>query len=391
MSILFPDGQIRFASGLVHTDEPFRPDSIEELRRELLLQKQFADFHVLQTPHYLVLYKSSEKFAESSAKLLEDLYKCLTEAFRKRDVLIQNAEFPLVAVIFRTEADFRAFKPVQKDVQAYYEIMTNRIYFYQNSEHDQFAPEVAALRRPQTVAHEGTHQILSNIGIQPRLGAWPLWLVEGLAEYCSPPVTSKKGAIAWKGLGAVNALHMATIRDLEDPASTQVRGAAGPRIGRDPKMPLVEYLVTRSELTPTDYALSWAMTHYLAQKRGNSFVAFLKKMSQMRPLQEHSPEEHLAMFREAFGADLAKLDKAIGVHLAKVKYEPLPYYAVMFEQPIGLGRFKRAAIVSQSPSMIRQWVETLHSPNGGEPHWVAEPYPNRSRAIVVAEEWMGRR
>src|SRR5262249_50386195 len=163
----------------------------------------------------------------------------------------------LVAVIFRTERDFRAHKKVDRDVQAYYEIFTNRIYFYQDSERDQQAPEVAALRKPQTVAHEGTHQILQNIGVQPRLGAWPLWLVEGLAEYCAAPTTTKRG-VGWRGLGIVNPLHMATIRDLEDPLSLQVNGPNRPRIGRDPGMPLVEYLVTRTQLTPTDYALAWA-------------------------------------------------------------------------------------------------------------------------------------
>ena len=50
--------------------------------------------------------------------------------------------------------------------------------------------QIAAMRRPQTVAHEGTHQILQNIGVHPRLSAWPLWLVEGLAEYCATPARS---------------------------------------------------------------------------------------------------------------------------------------------------------------------------------------------------------
>src|SRR5205823_68044 len=112
-----------------------------------------------------------------SLKLLEDLYRNLYDAFRKRDVPVHEAEFPLVAIIFRTERDFRAYQRVAPDVQAYYEIFTNRIYFYQKSDRDQQSPEVAALRKPQTVAHEGTHQILQNIGIQPRLGDWPLWLV----------------------------------------------------------------------------------------------------------------------------------------------------------------------------------------------------------------------
>jgi hypothetical protein len=312
----------------------------------------------------------------------------LTEAFGKRDIPVHEPEFPLVAVIFRTEKEFREYREVDRDVQAYYEIFTNRIYFYQGLDRDEKAPEVAALRKPQTVAHEGTHQILQNVGVQPRLSSWPLWLVEGLAEYCAAPVTTKKG-VGWRGLGVVNPLHMATIRDLEDPLSLQVMSANRPRIGRDPRMPLVEYLVTRTELTPTDYALAWALTHYLALKRGNDFVAYLKTMSQMPPMKRITPEEHLATFRAAFGGDLAKMDRSVAGYLSKLKgYDQLPYYAVMFEQRVGAGMIKHAAIVSQSPSMIRQWLETVSTVEGALPTWEALPHPTRARALLTAEQWM---
>ena len=390
ISVLLPDGQLGFADGMNEIDDPFRPATSAEMLKDLQ-DGGFADFKVRASAHYLVLYQSTDSFAEASGRLLEDLYKNLTEALRKRDFPVHDAEFPLVAIIFRTERDFRVHKKVDPEVQAYYEIFTNRISFYQTSDRDQHSPEVAALRKPQTVAHEGTHQILQNIGIQPRLSDWPLWLVEGLAEYCSPPTMTKKGA-AWGGLGQVNALHMATIRDLDDPLSAQVQGAKRPRIGRDPKTPLVEYLVTRSDLTPTDYALSWALTHYLAQKKVNEFLAYLKTMSRLPPLEKRSPEEQLADFRAAFGSDLAKMDKTVGTYLSKLKgYEPLPYYAVMFQQPIGGGMVKRATIVSQSPSLIRQWIDTMSAPNGGAPNWEILPHPSRARALLTADQWLRSR
>jgi hypothetical protein len=195
--------------------------------------------------------------------------------------------------------------------------------------------------------------------------------------------------VGWKGLGVVNPLHMATIRDLDDPQSFQVMGMSRPRIGRDPRIPLVEYLVTRTELTPTDYALAWALTHYLALKRGPEFVKFLKTMSQSPPLKQMTPEEHLAAFRAAFGNDLAEMDRTIGRYLSRLKnYDPLPYYAVMFEQRVGPGMIKRAAIVSQSTSMIRQWLETVRVADGDPPSWKAVPLGTRGRALLTAEQWM---
>lgn len=389
-SVYLPDGQIRFARGLAFTDEPFRPETADEVARDLQAGP-FEDFAVHRTRHYVIFYQSSAEFAQASGRLLEALYKGISEAFRKQNVATHDAEFPLVAVIFQNEKDFRAFKPVAPEVQAYYEILTNRIYFYEKSAQDQAAPEVAALRRPQTVAHEGTHQILANIGIQPRLSSWPMWLVEGLAEYCSPPVTTKKGDIVWKGLGEVNPMHMATIRDLDDQAALNVGGGDGPVLGRDPRQPLVEHVITKQELTPTDYALSWAVTHYLAHKRPDDFVAFLAKMSKLPPLESRGPEEHLAEFRAAFGDDLVKLDKAIGVYLAKLKYKELPYYTVVFEQPVGPNRLKRAAMVSQSPLVIRQWIDTISNPQGGAPHWEAHPLPTRTKALIYAEQWLRNR
>lgn len=386
--VMLPDGQLAIADAQAFTDEPFRPATAEEILSDLR-SGPFEGFETKTTEHYVILYRSTEAFADESAKVLESLYRNLLEAFRKRDVPVHEAEFPLVAVIFRTEAEFRAHKRVDPAVQAYYELFSNRIYFYQTSERDQEAPEIAALRRPQTVAHEGTHQVLQNVGIQPRLAAWPAWLVEGLAEYCAAPQTTRRGA-TWAGLGVVNAQHLATIRDLEDPLSGQVPGATRPEhIGRPPGMPLVEYMITKTELSPTDYALAWAMTHYLAMKRVDEFLDYLKTMSLMPPLSPRTGADHLAVFRAAFGTNLAKLDREIGTYLSKLKAKDhLPYYSVMFQQRIPGGMVKRAAIVSQSPSMIRQWLETVTSPRGEPPAWDAVPFNSRTRAYVAAEEFI---
>ena len=74
--------------------------------------------------------------------------------------------------------------------------------------------------------------------------------------------------------------------------------------------------------------------------------------------------------------DIPHPESVLGV---KFKFDPLPYYAVMFEQRVGGGMIKRAAIVSQSPSMIRQWLETVSAADGAPPTWEALPHPTRAR------------
>ena len=182
---LLPDGRLGWPDGLIDTKRPFQPATADELRKALL-GGEYAGFEVRQTEHYLVFFRGNPAFAAASAQLLESLYKGLFEALRKEGIPAIEAEFPLVAVIDPTEKDFRARHEVDPAVRAFYQASTNRIFFFESSDRDQQAPEVAALRRPQTVAHEGTHQILQNLGVQPRLADWPAWLSEGLAEYCAP-------------------------------------------------------------------------------------------------------------------------------------------------------------------------------------------------------------
>ncbi len=397
-ALLLPDGQLGFPNMLVPTDEPFVPITSEALQARLQ-NGPYAEYQVLTTPHYLIFYQSTFAFAQDSGRLLEDLYRGLIKACRESGISVHETEFPLVAVIFATERDFRAHKQVEPEVQAYYEFFTNRIFFYQQSDQDRQNPKVSALRKPQTVAHEGAHQILSNIGVQPRLGAWPLWLVEGLAEYCATPnFNAKKKGVFWDKPGTINSLHMATLRELDDPLADEFGNGGAPArpVRRDRWLIQAESLVTKTRLTPTDYAQAWALTHYLAQKKPTGeFVKYLKAMSQMPPLEPRTPDQQLAEFRKFFGDDLARVDRKADEHIRKLSQkpgvDPLPYYVVFFEQPLGGGMVRRAATYSQSPQMIEQWVHERSSPDGGIPNWQALPYSTRTRAISAMTEWMRMR
>jgi hypothetical protein len=391
-ALILPDGQLGKTKRLIPTVEPFQPLTADQLE-SVLLAGPYSDYLLLKTDHYLIFYKSTLAFAQDSGRLLEDLYRGLIDTFRRKEFPVHESEFPLVAVIFATESDFRAHKQVDPQVQAYYEFFTNRIFFYQKSDRDQMEPKVAALLKPQTVAHEGAHQILCNIGVQPRLAAWPPWLIEGLAEYCATTVNSKKG-ITWNGMGKINSLHMATIRELEDPLSNQVNGAvvSDAQLARQRSTTQSEALMLKSLLTPTDYAQAWALTHFLAQNRGADIVKYLKAMSQISPLEPRTPEANLAEFRKFFGNELTRLDKRVDDHIHRISqrksYDTLFCYAVLFRQTLGNGMVSCKAYVSQSPQMIQQWVQDVTDPRGDEPTWEIIPRPTRAQAIFTAEEWM---
>ena len=52
------------------------------------------------------------------------------------------------------------------------------------------------------------------------------------------------------------------------------------------------------------------------------------------------------------------------------------------------GLFRRAAMVSQSPQMIQQWVQDLSNPQGAQPTWQAFPHATRARALIAIEAWI---
>ncbi len=386
--VLLPDGQIVGANRLVYTDEPFAPVTATALR-ESLQAGELRDFRCEQTAHYLVFSQGSPEFAAASARLLESLYAGLVERFRGMGFDVHEAEFPLVAIIYRTEKEFRARRPIQPEIQAYFEILSNRIVFFEHRDVPADEAHLAALRQPATVAHEGTHQVLQNIGVQPRLAPWPLWLVEGLAELAAGHETTPEGG--WRGFPDVQSLHLATIHDLDDSLGLQARGARATRaqVGRDRAAgSTVEYLLTRPDLTPTDYALAWALTNYLAKKRTEDFVAYLKQMSLLEPLSQRTAEEQVEGFAAIFGREFPRLDRAVRKHLSAMRYDPPPYYAVVFEQALPDGRLRVGTVVSQSPMFIREWLDRVADPTIPQYAWHALPFRNKSQAVQYAEGWM---
>ena len=192
-ALILPDGELGFWNRLVPTDEPFRPLSANQLQT-LLHEGPYAEYNVLKTEHYLVFYRSSLAFAQDSGRLLDGLYKGLIDAFRRNGFPVHDTEFPLVAVIFATESDFRRHKDVDRQVQAYYEFFSNRIFFYQKSDRDQIEPKLATLLKPQTVAHEGRTRssrisACSLVLAHGRRGWW-----KGLPSIARPRSAPRKGS-----------------------------------------------------------------------------------------------------------------------------------------------------------------------------------------------------
>jgi hypothetical protein len=204
--ILLPDGKLvaRQADEFSVTARPFVPANKDALLAELTAE--FPGFQTKQTNHYLYLYDTSDEFALATSRILETMLPGVKGYAELNKLDVRDPEVPLVVVMFKTEDDFHKHRRMPDGVVAYYHTLSNRVFMYERSRLGEFRPDLAIQQSISTIAHEGAHQILHNIGVQQRLSAWPLWLAEGLAEFFAPTSTGQR--LRWKGAGQVNDLRM---------------------------------------------------------------------------------------------------------------------------------------------------------------------------------------
>lgn len=302
--VLLPTGEMAGApmDALQETEQVFRPYTFDELGK-LLSEEVFRGFKVAQSKRYLYIYNCSDKFRLGTSRILESMYTPLQSYFKREKIKTVDPEFPLVIVIFATHREMRAYREVHESVVAFYEPMSNRVVLTERSRLVEAAPELGIPQAYGTIAHEGVHQILHNIGIQERLSRWPAWVTEGMAEYFAPCEVSQAGT--WKGVGKRNDMRMLELTQLPAPDKN-----------RDT---ITEHTVTARQLTSTGYATAWALTHFLAEKRKKQFMEYIREVSAMKPLEVTDPDEDLVRFKRIFGEDLYKTETGVYQHILSLQ------------------------------------------------------------------------
>jgi hypothetical protein len=389
--ILLPDGRLvpRKKGEFSPSDRKFEPADKKALA-ERLIKNEFPGFKTKQTNHYLYIYDTSEEFALATSRILETMLPGVLLHGKAQQIEVKEPALPLVVVMFAKEADFQKFQRMPPGVVAYYHTLTNRVFMYEQSRLADVRPDLAVQQALATIAHEGAHQILHNIGVQQRLSIWPMWLSEGLAEYFAPTTAGER--LRWKGAGQVNDLRMF---ELEQYIKS--------RAAEKPDGQLIEHTTQAARLTSTGYATAWSLTHYLAKNKRVEFNDYVKKMSQLGPLEATGPivqpgvvRENLATFQIQFGENLSELENRLVLHLKKQPYtDPFagqPHYVATLRaengrRPIRMSNtFHNSALadkwlrdtVAQLPADVRPRAETS-----------VREFPNRAAAEVWARQWSG--
>ncbi len=274
--------------------------------------------------HFTALSNADDRFTRDRLTNCELIYSLFFEHFRARGFRLGEPAGKLMVAVFDSQSGFEAYlgQKMPAGVTGLYHPRTNRLLVYDYGSNEAFvAQKEWALRRGRgigwqdarnrytdtiervarefrtgtnvaTTMHEVAHQLSFNTGMLNREGDVPFWLAEGLACYCE----ATDGG-AWQGLGEPNPARLATLADalrgrgrlfrLEDMVASDkwrqsLRDSTGILIG---------------------YAESWALFKFLMEERPRAMRKYLSLIYDRK-----APEHRLTDFRQAFGADVGRLE-----------------------------------------------------------------------------------
>ncbi|MCO6458490.1 MAG: DUF1570 domain-containing protein [Pirellulaceae bacterium] len=387
--VLLPDGQlvVRTAADCPLTDRPFEPLGMDQLAQQLTTGP-LANFQTRQSRRYLYIYDTSDTFAVLTNRIMESMFPGVVVYAQSQRIEVQAPELPMVVIMFRTEEQFQQYQRMPPGVLAYYDPLSNHVVMFEEPTNKQLRPDLALQQGLSTIAHEGAHQILHNIGVQQRLSRWPMWIAEGLAEFFAPTTIDQR--MRWKGAGQINDLRMFELEQY-----VQSRAA------EEPRGDIVQHTVEAARLSSTGYATAWALTHYLAKNQRQQFHDYVRDVSRLGPLEgavDVTPQGtvpgNLALFHKHFGQDAIDLERRLVLHLKKQPYQDpfadWPHYvglAIVLEGK----RERREARTFHTALLAEKWRRDLSQPEGqDDPNVRCEirQFPNRALADRFARQWL---
>jgi hypothetical protein len=268
------------------TSSSFAAKTYRELKGDL--QTEFGrDFVVTGASQYVVVHPPG---GEAWAERFDDIYRSFFRFFELRGLRLNSPEFPLIAVVFPDKPAFDAYArengfALSSQVYGFYAPSTNRVYLFDR-------PTPGATRGSwelgrQIVYHEASHQLAYNAGLHSRTGQMPQWMVEGLGTYFET-----KSVWSREPSTTQTRLH-------PDQAATYLDFIAKQR------GPYLKSFVASDALFKSDpldaYALSWALTYYLTEQNGQTYLRYMQKIAALPPGTEYDAKRRVPEFEAAFG------------------------------------------------------------------------------------------
>jgi hypothetical protein len=311
MLLLGRDGRLhdfnpKLAKEAVKTAPSFVPYSAAEMRT--MLQHEFdGRFEVSTTRHYLVVHPRGER--DEWADRFEDLYNRFGHYFRVRGFALQEPQYPMVAVVFRDQAEYfrhaaASGTPMHPNTLGHYDPISNRVFLF-----DETAGKTKAdwSENAVTIIHEATHQTAFNVGVHKRFAAEPRWLVEGLATMFEAP-----------GVWSARYDHTQADRVNRGRLDGFREYTAQRRQPGSLAMLLLSDEAFRSDADGA-YAEAWALSFYLCETQPKLYAAYLEKTAQRPAFSDYPAAERVADFQAIFGNDLKMFEAKFLRYVQEVK------------------------------------------------------------------------
>jgi hypothetical protein len=335
-------------------DSPLEPSPA--LEAELRNWVSRPDMKLKTSKHFLLLHDTPDKpaanrklpRADERLELLETVYESFLLRFSAQGIELEIPRERLKVVLFSEYRDFAAFSQrFGSDLGSaagFWTLASNVSVFFDQGTHESFAPlkeltakmqeaKKAALENVtertkdtvrladtfallleiaqessdvEVVSHEATHQLAGNTGLMPRSVLVPTWVAEGLATYFESPRDA-----AWSGIGAVNKQRLRSYRELQsDREHSDIDFITSDEIFSHARA---------DEALLYGYGQSWALTHFLMEKRFPQLMKYYRRLGEMPADVVLSPEVLTRTFNEAFGEERSRLDSDWRTYMRSLK------------------------------------------------------------------------
>lgn len=287
----------------------FAPDQAQEFRKASenfapyspgilrgMLEREFGPkFEVTGTTHFLVVHPAGQK---QWAERFEEMYRSSVMYFSVRGFKLENPEFPLVAIVFPTQDDFRHYAakdtvPAGAGLLGYYSPHTNRVALFDIG--DGKANIAQGQQNVATVWHEASHQTAFNTGIHSRWSPPPRWVAEGLGT-----MFEARGVADSRSFPSLqDRINQGRLRDFKSLLAKRKPDALPQMLSSDQQF----------DSDPIDaYAQAWAFTFFLVEKMPREYARYLQKTASRAPFTLYSSAQRLKDFTDVFGENLPLLD-----------------------------------------------------------------------------------
>jgi Protein of unknown function (DUF1570) len=288
------------------TSPRYVPYSAAELKT--LLQEEFQNrFDVSTTRHYVVVHPRDER--DEWADRFEELYNRFGHYFRVRGFALQEPPCPLVAVVFRDQAEYfrhaaASGTPMRPGTMGHYDPISNRVFLFDVTAGSKKADWS---ENAETIIHEATHQTAYNVGVHRRFTAAPRWMAEGLATmFEAPGVWSAR--YDHTQADRVNRARLTGFRKYvktrRPPGSLAALLTSDQPFQRDPD---------------SAYAESWALSFYLCESQPRLYGAYLAKTAARPLFSDYTPAERVADFQSLFGSDMKMFEAKFLRYMEELK------------------------------------------------------------------------